>query len=65
MRLLQAPQETEEHHGAYEAIAPPHDWWHWYAAYMDAREHGRSREETAAAVARYMAGVKRIVVTPA
>ena len=26
----------------FEAVAPPHDWWDWYAAYMDAREHGSS-----------------------
>ena len=26
--------ETAEHHGAFEAVAPPHDWWDWYAAYM-------------------------------
>ena len=29
--------ETAERHGAFEAVAPPHDWWDWYAAYMDAR----------------------------
>ena len=29
--------ETSEHHGVFEAAAPPHDWWDWYAAYMDAR----------------------------
>lgn len=33
--------ETADHHGSYEAVAPPHDWWDWYAAYMDAREGGR------------------------
>ncbi len=27
--------ETSERHGAFEAVAPPHDWWDWYAAYMD------------------------------
>ena len=32
--------ETADHHGAFEAVAPPHDWWDWYAAYMDARERG-------------------------
>ena len=32
--------ETAEHHGAFEAVAPPHDWWDWYAAYMDARQSG-------------------------
>jgi hypothetical protein len=35
--------ETSERHGSFEAIAPPHDWWDWYAAYMDAREGGSTR----------------------
>ncbi len=37
--------ETADHHGVYEATAPKHDWWNWYAAYMYARQHGRSSEE--------------------
>ena len=32
--------ETSERHGAFEAVAPPHDWWDWYAAYMHARQGG-------------------------
>src|SRR4051794_17511785 len=28
-------QETAEPHGAYDSVAPPHDWWDWYGAYMD------------------------------
>src|SRR6185312_16259616 len=40
-------RETAEHHGAFEAVAPPHDWWDWYAAYMDARQGGRSSEQAA------------------
>jgi hypothetical protein len=55
--------ETAEHHDAYEAVAPPHDWWDWYAAYMDAREGGSAPEEAAAAAGRYMEEVKHIVVT--
>ena len=54
--------ETEDHHGAYEAVAPPHDWWDWYAAYMDARQTGSSPDEAAAAAGRYMADVKHVVV---
>ena len=54
--------ETSEHHGAFEAVAPPHDWWDWYAAYMDARQRGSTSEEAAAAAGRYMADVKHIVV---
>jgi hypothetical protein len=61
-RLL---RETSEHHGAFEAVAPPHDWWDWYAAYMDARERGQTPEEASTAARRYMAEVKGIVVSPA
>ena len=35
--------ETADHHGSFEAVAPPHDWWDWYAAYMLARQGGRRR----------------------
>jgi hypothetical protein len=55
-------KETSEHHGDFEAVAPPHDWWDWYAAYMDAREQGAGSEDAAAAAGRYMADVKHIVV---
>ncbi len=54
--------ETAEHHGSFEAVAPPHDWWDWYAAYMDARERGSTPEAASAAAGRYMAEVKHIVV---
>ena|SRR5215211_4444185 len=56
--------ETSERHGAFEAVAPPHDWWDWYAAYMDARQSGSSPDEVSAAAGRYMAEAKRIVVAP-
>ena len=55
-------QETAEHHGAFEAVAPPHDWWDWYAAYMNARQGGSSPEDASAAANRYMAEVKHIVI---
>ena len=51
--------ETAEHHGSFEAVAPPHDWWDWYAAYMDARQGGSDSEEATAAADRYMAEVKQ------
>ena len=57
--------ETAEHHGAYEAIAPPHDWWDWYAAYFDARQGGSTPDEADAAADRYMAEVKGVVVSRA
>ena len=49
-------REAEEHHGAYEATAPRHHWSGWYAAYINARQQGRSPEEAPEDAARYMAG---------
>jgi hypothetical protein len=43
--------------------APPHDWWDWYAAYMDARQAGSTPDEASAAAGRYMAEVKNVVVS--
>jgi hypothetical protein len=63
--LTQLLQETAIRHGAYEAVAPPHDWWDWYAAYMDARQAGSTPDEASTAADRYMADVKHIVVSPA
>ena len=58
-------QETSIRHGSFEAVAPPHDWWDWYAAYMDARQRGNGPDEAAAAAGRYMAEVKQVVVSSA
>ncbi len=54
--------ETADHHASFEAVAPPHDWWDWYAAYMDSRERGSTAEVAAADAGRYMADVKHVVV---
>ena len=61
-RLADLLHETAEHHGHFEAIAPKHDWWDWYAAYLDAREHGRTPEEASSAASSYMERVRGIVV---
>jgi hypothetical protein len=58
-------RETAEHHGAFEAVAPPHDWWDWYAAYLAARQEGTASEEAVAAANAYMAEVKHVVIPPA
>jgi catechol 2,3-dioxygenase-like lactoylglutathione lyase family enzyme len=63
--LAELLHETSIHHGAFEAVAPPHDWWDWYAAYMDARENGSTPEEASAAAGKYMADVKHVVVASA
>ena len=52
--------ETSEHHGAFEKIAPKHNWWDWYAAYMSARESGSRPDEAAKAAGAYMEEVKGI-----
>jgi hypothetical protein len=54
--------ETSGRHGFFEAVAPEHDWWDWYAAYMDARQEGSSPDEASEAANRYMAQVKGVVV---
>jgi catechol 2,3-dioxygenase-like lactoylglutathione lyase family enzyme len=48
-------RETEEHHGEYERTAPKHHWSRWYAAYMVARQRGRTSDEAAKDAALYMA----------
>ena len=53
-------RETAEHHGAFEAVAPPHDWWDWYAAYMDARQRGSAPGQAAEAAGKYMTEVKHV-----
>jgi catechol 2,3-dioxygenase-like lactoylglutathione lyase family enzyme len=60
--LAELLKETSIHHGEFEAVAPPHDWWDWYAAYAHARETGSTPEGAAAAANRYMADVKHVVV---
>jgi hypothetical protein len=57
--------ESSVRRGEFEAVAPPHDWWDWYAAFMEACEQGISQEKAAEAAARRMANIKRIVVAPA
>jgi hypothetical protein len=39
--------EAEKHHDKYEPIAPKHHWSGWYAAYIVARQDGKTPEEAA------------------
>jgi hypothetical protein len=50
-------REAEEHHGPYEASAPKHHWSGFYAAYIVAREDGRSPDEADQDARKYMEGV--------
>jgi catechol 2,3-dioxygenase-like lactoylglutathione lyase family enzyme len=45
--LTELLRETETHHGEYEATAPKHHRSEWYAAYIVARERGRTPDEAA------------------
>ncbi len=58
-RLAGFLREAEEHHGPYEAVAPPHHWSDWYAGYIVAREQGRSQDESVADATQHMESVLR------
>ena len=57
--LTKILRETEERHGEYESTAPKHHWSDWYAAYIVARERGKTPEEAAKDAAIHMEGVRR------
>jgi hypothetical protein len=61
--LAELLHETAEQHDSFEKLAPPHDWWDWYAAYLNAREGGSSPDEATTAADRYMADAKGVVVS--
>jgi predicted enzyme related to lactoylglutathione lyase len=56
--LTELLRESEEHHGEYERTAPKHHWSGWYAAYIVARQRGRTPEEAAKDAARHMEGAR-------
>src|SRR6202049_5101671 len=45
--LTELLRETEQHHGEYEPTAPKHHWSGWSAAYIVARQDGKTPEEAA------------------
>jgi catechol 2,3-dioxygenase-like lactoylglutathione lyase family enzyme len=45
--LTELLQEAEKHHSEYEPTAPKHEWSSWYAAYIVARQDGKTPEEAA------------------
>ena len=58
-RLTELLREAEEHHGRYEPTAPPHHWSDWYAAYVVAREQGRTEDRAVADATRHTESVAR------
>ncbi len=59
--LAELLRETADHHDHFEKIAPPHNWWDWYAPYLNAREQGLTPEEASNAAALYMKEVRHVV----
>jgi len=43
--LTELLRDAEAHHGEYEPTAPKHHWSGWYAAYIFARQQGKTSEE--------------------
>ena len=57
--LTELLREAEEHHGRYEPTAPKHHWSGWYAAYIVARERGRTPDEAYAEAVLHLDGARR------
>lgn len=57
--LTELLRETEKRHGEYEPTAPKHHWSEWYAAYIVAREQGRTPEDAARHGALHVEGARR------
>jgi catechol 2,3-dioxygenase-like lactoylglutathione lyase family enzyme len=57
--LTELLREAEEHHGEYEPTAPKHHWSGWYAAYIVARERGRTPEDAAKDAALHMESARQ------
>jgi len=55
--LTELLKETERRHGLYEPTAPKHHWSIWYAAYVVARERGRTSDEAAGDATLHVEGV--------
>ena len=57
--LTEFLREAEIRHGQYEPTAPKHHWSDWYAAYVVARERGRTPEDAAKDGALHMEKIAR------
>lgn len=61
--LAELLAETALHHGEFEAIAAPHNWWDWYAAYLAARQDGDTPGQADKAADAYMAEAYGVAVS--
>jgi catechol 2,3-dioxygenase-like lactoylglutathione lyase family enzyme len=53
--------ETEQQHGRFEKTHAKHNWWDWYASYLNARQSGSDPETAATAADRYMEEVLHVL----
>jgi catechol 2,3-dioxygenase-like lactoylglutathione lyase family enzyme len=56
--LTELLRDAEKHHGEYEPTAPKHHWSNWYAAYILARENGKTPGEAARDAVLHVEGVR-------
>ncbi|HEX2478539.1 MAG TPA: VOC family protein [Geminicoccaceae bacterium] len=54
--LVPLLREAEERHGKYEPSSPKHHWSDWYAAYLVARERGKTPDLAAKEAAAHIEG---------
>ena len=52
-------REAEDHHGEYEPTSPPHHWSGWYAAYIVARQEGRTEDQAVADATLHVEGARQ------
>jgi catechol 2,3-dioxygenase-like lactoylglutathione lyase family enzyme len=57
--LTELLRETEAHHGEYEPTAPKLHWSGWYAAYIVARERGRTPDEAVKGATFHIEGARK------
>jgi predicted enzyme related to lactoylglutathione lyase len=57
--LTELLREAETRHGAYEPTAPKHHWSDFYAAYIVAREQGKTPEDAASDATLHTEGLRR------
>ena len=55
--------ETADHHDRYEKSHSPHNWWDWYAAYLNARQNGSTQDEAAQAAGQFMTEVRHVAAS--
>jgi hypothetical protein len=60
-KLAELLHETADHHDSFEKATPPHNWWNWYAPYLDARLDGKNSAEATDAADHYMKDVFGVV----